>query len=123
MAAIGRFATGYVAILVIALYTVLSGMAAPMAAGSNGDTLAVICSGAVVNHAGDPSTPSPTPGTACDHCTLCSATPPPAATLDNILAGQLTPVKLLRVATPAPAVPRADAAANPRQPQGPPSNA
>jgi len=124
MAAVGRFATGWVAILVIALYTVLSGMAAPLSAASHGDPFAILCSGAAIP--GDasgqaPGTPASTPSTACDHCTLCSAVPPPALTLDNILAGILTPAKRLRVETPAPVVPLPDAAANPRLPQGPPS--
>jgi len=122
MAAVGRFATGWVAILVIALYTVLSGMAAPLAAASHGDPFAILCSGAAVPGDASGQTPgTPTPSVACDHCTLCSAMPPPALTLDNILAGILTPAKRLRVEAPGPVVPAPDAAANPRQPQGPPS--
>lgn len=119
-----RRPASWVAILAIALHTVLWGLSTPFAVASTVDPFTVIChSGAPLATDQAPANPASLPGAACDHCSLCSAVAPPPLTLDNVLTGTLMPVKLLRIVPPRPALPRDDVAANPRLPQGPPSKA
>jgi hypothetical protein len=108
------------AILAIALHTVLWGALAPMAASAASvDPFSVIC------HSGS-STPAeqspqaPAPASACDHCTLCAAAAAPSDTVDNIVAGQLLPAKLLDVLRPATTAARDGVASTPHQARGPP---
>jgi len=108
-----------VAIYAIALHTILSGGAVPMAAASTLDPFSVIC------HSGsqapaEQSPEAPTPSSSCDHCTLCSTAAAPPLTLDRIAAGQLLPAKLLHVLRPAPATARDGLSSNHHQARGPP---
>jgi hypothetical protein len=116
---------GWLAIVAIALHTVLWGALAPMAAVASAvDPLSIICSSsphAAAQTEEAPTHPALKPTAACDHCSLCSATSPPAVAPDNVIAGQLTPSKRLLVVYPAPLIPRGDAVSNPKLSQGPPS--
>jgi hypothetical protein len=106
------------AILAIALHTVLAGVAMPAAA-STLDPFAVIChSGTQAPAEQTPEVPAPS--SSCDHCTLCGAAATPPLTLDRIAAGQLLPAKLLHVLLPAPATARDGLSSNPHQARGPP---
>ncbi len=118
----GRRIIGWLAIVAIAMHTVLWGVAAPMAAGATVDPLSVICHSAALSDATDQAPADQAPGhsQACDHCNLCSASAAPSATLDSIIAGQLTPAKLLQVLIPAAAGPRDGLASHPHQARGPP---
>ncbi len=111
------------AILAIALHTVAWGVVGTMAAGSAVDPFSVIChSGPQAAAPADqtPGTPPSSPASACDHCNLCSATPTPPSALDTVLAGILTPVKLLHVVPQAPVIARDAVASSPKLSQGPP---
>jgi hypothetical protein len=109
-----------VAILAIALNAMLWGIA-PMSAASSADPFSVIChSGPTQASDQAPADPTSVPSHGCDHCNLCSATPTPPSALDTVLAGILTPTKLLHVKPSAPAIPRDNIASNPRLSQGPP---
>ena len=114
---------GWLAIVAIALHTVLWGVAAPMASASTVDPFSIICSSAThaaaqIDQAPDGQVPAP--AAACDHCNLCAAAAAPSATLDSILAGQLQPAKLLQVLRPAVATAPDGVAHSPHQARGPP---
>ena len=110
---------GWLAILAVALHTVLWGVAAPMAAPF--DPFSVICqSGTLAPAEQTPAGPASMPSSACDHCTLCGAAAAPPVTLDRIAAGQLLPAKLLHVLRTAVSAPRDGVASNPYQARGPP---
>jgi hypothetical protein len=114
---------GWLAIVAIALHTVLWGVAAPVASASTVDPFSIICTSA--SHSADqndqsPSGQVPAPAAACDHCNLCSASAAPSASLDSIIAGQLQPAKLLQVLRPAITTVHDGVASNPRQARGPP---
>lgn len=114
----GRRVVGLIAVLAIALHAVLWG-AVPMASAATADPFSIIChsdSGALTEQS--PQAPAPTK--ACDHCTLCAAGTAPSDTVDNILAGQLLPAKLLDVLRPATAAARDGVASTPHQARGPP---
>jgi hypothetical protein len=112
---------GWLAIVAIALHTVLWG-AMPMASASTVDPFSIICSSAT--HAAQteqaPAGQVPAPAAACDHCNLCAASAAPSATLDNIIAGQLQPAKLLQVLRPAASAAQDGVASSPHQARGPP---
>ena len=112
---------GWLAIVAIALHTVLWG-AIPMASAATVDPFSVICSSAT--HAAVQADQSPgqvpTPASACDHCNLCGAAATPPLTLDSIVAGQFQPAKLLQVLRPAVSAPRDGLSSNPHQARGPP---
>jgi hypothetical protein len=108
-----------IAILAIALHTVLSGVAVPTAAASTLDPFSVIC------HSGtqaptDQAPGIPAPSSTCDHCTLCGTAAAPPVTLDRIVAGQLLPAKLLHVLRPVVSAARDGLSSNPHQARGPP---
>ena len=114
----GRLASA-IAIVAIALHTVLAGAAAPAAA-STLDPLSVICHNGTQTALGDQTPDSPAPSSTCDHCTLCGAAAAPPVSLDRIAAGQLLPVKLLQILTPAVSRARAGLTGSPHQARGPP---
>ena len=98
-----RRAVSFAAIYAIALHTILLGIA-PVPAGVPvaGDPFSIIChSDAQAGGAAEqtPGGPDVVPGHACDHCNLCSASPP--LVIDSVFAGQLAPVRLLQVLQPA----------------------
>lgn len=109
-----------VAIYVIALHTMLWGVASPFAATAN-DPFAVICH-STPQTAGDqsPQAPANAPAYACGHCSLCSATPPAPVALDSIVATQFIPARLLHVLRPQSTTSRDGIAANPNRARGPP---
>jgi hypothetical protein len=110
-----------VAILAIALNAMLWGVA-PMSAAPSADPFSVIChSGPAQASDQTPAGPASAPSQCCDHCNLCSAAPTPPSALDTVLAGILTPVKLLHVVPSALTIPRDTPASNPRLSQGPPT--
>lgn len=118
----GKGFIGWLAIVAIALHTVLWG-AVPMAAASTVDPFSVICSSATHAAAQTDQSPDgqvPQPASACDHCNLCGAAAAPSATLDNVIAGQLQPAKLLQVLRPAIAAAHDGVAHSPHQARGPP---
>lgn len=114
---------GWLAIVAIALHTVLWG-AMPMA--STVDPFSIICSSAThaaaqIDQLADQAPGQvPPPAAACDHCNLCGAAAAPTATLDSIIAGQLQPAKLLQVLRPAGAAAHDGIAYSPHQARGPP---
>jgi len=117
-----RRAVSFVAIVAIALHGVLLSLA-PLAAASAVDPLSVIC------HSGAQTTPSdeqaPTPDAAahgCGHCNLCSAAAVPPA-LDDVLAGQLVPGRLLQVLRPVSNATSVSLAGTPKLARGPPQTA
>jgi hypothetical protein len=107
---------GWLAVLAIALHTVLSGV--PMT--SSVDPFSVICHSGTQATTTDQTPATPVPSSTCDHCTLCGAAAAPPVTLDRIAAGQLLPAKLLHVLRPAVSAPRDGLASNPHQARGPP---
>jgi hypothetical protein len=109
------------AIYVIALHTILFGIATPLASTSEADPFTVIChSAGQAAVPGDQSPADRTPASACDHCNLCGASAAPSDTLDSVIAGRLTPAKLLQVLRPAAGATREDLASNPNRARGPP---
>jgi hypothetical protein len=113
---------GWLAIVAIALHTVLWG-AMPMASASTVDPFSIICSSATHAAAQIDQTPDsqvPAPAAACDHCNLCGAAAAPSATLDSILAGQLQPARLLQILRPATGATHDGVAYSPHQARGPP---
>lgn len=114
----GRRALGFIAILAIALHTVLSGGAGVTAASAS-DPFSVICHSGTQAPA-EQSPEAPLPSSSCDHCTLCGAAAAPPVTLDRIAAGQLLPAKRLHVLRPAVSAARDGVASNPHQARGPP---
>jgi hypothetical protein len=111
---------GFIAILAIALHTVLSSGAGVTAASASAfDPLSVICHSGTQAPA-EQSPEAPLPSSSCDHCTLCGAAGAPPLTLDRIAAGQLLPAKLLHVLRPAPAAARDGLSSNPHRARGPP---
>ena len=120
----GKGFVGWLAIVAIALHTVLWS-AMPMAAASTVDPFSVICSSGTHAAAQTDQTPDgqvPQPASACDHCNLCGAAAAPAATLDNIIAGQLQPARLLQVLRPAITAAHDGVAHSPHQARGPPQH-
>ena len=126
----GRRTLSLLAITAIALHTMLWGAATPLAAGPTVDPFTFICHSETFGEAfGEapaaapaeqtPAGPVSAPTHACDHCNLCSAMAPPE--LDTVLAGHLTPAKLLQVLRPATAAAHAGIAHNPNRARGPPS--
>lgn len=112
-----------VAIYAIALHAILWGAAVPLVARPTADPFSVIChSGAQAASPAEqaPASPVSAPAHACDHCNLCSTMAPPPA-LDTVLAGHLTPAKLLQVLRPATAATRDGIANNPNRARGPPA--
>jgi len=113
-----------VAIYAIAMHTILWG-AGPLPSSASVDPLFVVCHAVVPSSApGEqtPAGPDRTPTHACDHCNLCSAIAPPAA-LDEILAGQFVPARVLHVLSPSSAATIASLTATPKLARGPPQPA
>lgn len=110
------------AILAIALHTVLWAGAMPLAGGGV-DPFSVIChSNGGQSDAQAPDSPAQPASKACDHCSLC-ATTAASASPDVVLAGRLAPVRLLAVLTPA-SVPRHEGVrSDPKLARGPPQQA
>jgi hypothetical protein len=117
---------GWLAIVAIALHTVLWGampMVSNSASASTVDPFSVICSSA--SHAGVQTDQTqdgqvPAPASACDHCNLCGTAAAPSASLDSVLTGQLQPAKLLQVLRPVTAAAHDGVASSPHQARGPP---
>jgi hypothetical protein len=102
------------------VHTVLWAALAPLAASSAVDPFMVICH----SETSAPTEPTPAPSPllpahACDHCNLCS-TSPPLVTPDLILAARLEPVRTLQVLTPANIAIHDGVAADPKRARGPP---
>lgn len=121
-----RKIVGITAIYAIALNTILGVVMAPLPAAAGFDPFSVIChsgpDGAVEatpDAGGQPAKPSK----ACDHCTLCGTTPPPAAAVDNVVAGLLGPGTLMAVLRPADARSASNVVATSNLPRGPPLSA
>jgi hypothetical protein len=111
-----------VAIYAIALHAVLWAFAGPMAAASAADPFSVICHSVAPDAADDtqaPTLPGRAASYACDHCNLCSSVMPPPVP-DVVLAGRLTPVRVLDVLRPAELGPHDGRASDPKRAQGPP---
>lgn len=121
-----RRSVGYLAIFAIALHTILLAAVTPIAAANSVDPFSIIChSGAPAAEPADTTSKAPasTPSSACDHCNLCSATAASYDTLDDIVAGYLTPARLLQVLRPSDESGRYRVAGNPTQARGPPFTA
>ena len=110
---------GWLAILAIALHTVLWG-AVPMTQASAADPFSVICSSGSHAATSDQAPDVPAPASACDHCNLCGTAAAPSASLDNIVAEQLLPARLLQKLEPVAAEARDGVASTPHQARGPP---
>ena len=116
----GRRVLSVVAIYAIALHTIFWA-AGPMLAGPSAEPFSVICHSEAPSPSDQaPSDPGSTPSQVCDHCNLCSATPVPPVDFDSVLAGILTPVKLLHVLAPAPTAAYDGITDNPNRTRGPP---
>jgi len=116
-----RRAVSFVAIVAIALHSILLSLAPPAAASAT-DPFSVIChSVAQAGAPGDetPGSPDLAPGHACEHCNLCSAAAMPPAP-DVALNVSLGPAPVLRLLRPVSARARADIASNPGLARGPP---
>jgi hypothetical protein len=116
-------ALSVVAIYTIALHAVLWAFAGSFANAAPGvDPFTVICHSVAPDETADTQTPAVPvhgPSHACDHCNLCgSVTPPPVP--DVVLAGRLTPVRVLDVLRPADLGPHEGRAADPKLARGPP---
>jgi len=110
-----------VAILAIALHGVLMSVAPPAAASAT-DPFSVICHSVPQPTSSDDQSPA-SPDNAihgCDHCNLCSAAATPVA-LDDILAGQLVPARLLQVLRPVSTAATISLATTPKLARGPPA--
>jgi hypothetical protein len=111
-----------VAIYAIALHAVLWAFGGLMATASAGDPFSVICHSVAPDAADDtqtPALPGHGPSQACDHCNLCSSvTPPPVP--DVVLAGRMTPVRVLDVLLPADLGAHDGRASDPKRARGPP---
>ena len=109
-----------VAIYAVALHVILLGLAPIAANGEIVNPFSVICHSAGAAAAGDeaPGKPDLIPGHACEHCTLCSAAPPPEPAVVPI--GHLLPTRLLQVLRPASHTPSAGIAFSPHLARGPP---
>lgn len=112
-----------VAIVAIALHTLLWAFAVPVAAATGSlDPFSVICHvGTDATAAADRDQGAPTskPSAACDHCNLCTATPT-AATPDVVVSGRLLPERVLAVLSPASVERREGVASDPKLARGPP---
>lgn len=114
------------AILAIALHTMLWTMAASLTAASAGfDPFSVIChSGSVSSEADDQNAgqPASKPTSACDHCNLCSAAEPASAP-DVVILGRLIPERVLALLSPSSVSRRDGVTSNPKLARGPPQQA
>jgi len=115
-----RQAIGLVAIFAIALHGLLLGLA-PLAAAAN-DPFTIICHSAPQPAPGQDQTPAgPDIGLhGCDHCNLCSAAATPVA-VDDVVAGQLRPARLLQVLRPISTAATTSLATTPKLARGPPA--
>jgi len=108
------------AIYAIALHVVLLGFAPISANAGNVDPFTVICH----SPAGEPGDEAPVksglvPGSACEHCNLCSAVAAPPAP-DVAVAIELAPALVLNVLAPVSAAPRTGTTSDPKLARGPP---
>jgi hypothetical protein len=105
----------------VAMHGALLGLA-PLAATAAGDPLSVICHSTAPAQTGHEQAPANADGApqGCEHCNLCGAAAPPPA-LDDVVAGQLVPARVLQILQPVSAVATAGLAANPKLAQGPPA--
>jgi hypothetical protein len=94
---------------------------APLAAEAAADPFTVICHSGAPAPSGDDQAPARPDIAAhgCDHCNLCSAAAAPSA-LDDVLAGQLLPARLLNVLRPVSTAATISLAATPKLARGPP---
>ena len=118
-----RQVVSLVAIYAVALHAIFFGVA-PVFAGraAASDPFAIICHGdalLVAPAEQAPGRPDIIPGHACDHCNLCSVSASPV--LISVLAGQLTPMRLLQVLQPASTAVRSQLAITPHLARGPPN--
>jgi hypothetical protein len=116
----GKRGISVLAIYAIALHAILWSAAAPQIAASPLDPFSVICH-SEASAPGDqrPSEPASAPTHACDHCTLCAANATPA-TLTPVLAGQLSPARLLQILQPVSAALGGHLMTTPNFARGPP---
>ena len=115
-----RQCLGAVAIVAIALHGLLLSLA-PLAASAAADPFSVICHSMPQTPGEDQSPANFDIGAhGCEHCNLCSAAAAPGA-LDQVLAGDLAPARLLHVLRPTSADTRPGLAASPNRARGPPT--
>jgi len=116
-----RRAVGFVAILATALHCLLLSLV-PLAAAAANDPFTVICHSVPQSTSGQEQTPAgPDIGLhGCDHCNLCSAAATPVA-VDDVLAGQLRPGRLLQVLWPVSTAATISLATTPKLARGPPT--
>jgi hypothetical protein len=116
-------ALSVVAMYVIALHAVLWAFAGSFVHAAPGvDPFTVICHGVAPDAAGDtrtPALPGHLPSSACDHCNLCSAVPPPPVP-DVVLLGRMAPVRILDVLRPAELGQHDGRTSDPKLARGPP---
>jgi len=115
-----RQAVGFLAIIAVALHAILSGIG-PFLAQPATDPFSIICHAASSEAPAQqgPANPNDAPTQACDHCTLCNATAPPAV-LDDVLAGQLVPTSVFELLRPASSFERISRTATIKLARGPP---
>jgi len=114
-----RRAVGLVAIFAIALHGLLLGLA-PLAAAAT-DPFTIICHAPQSTSGQDQTPAGPDTGFhGCDHCNLCSAAAAPVA-VDDVLAGQLIPARLLQVLRPVSTAATISLATTPKLARGPPA--
>lgn len=110
------------AVFAVALHTMLSAVAVPIAAAGTIDPFSVIChSGGATDGAPDQTSGAPVskPTSVCDHCNLCSATGTPS-TPDVVLLGRLLPERVLTLLSPSSAPRRDGVTSSPKLARGPP---
>jgi hypothetical protein len=110
-----------VAVIAIALHTVLWAAVTPLTAAPAVDPFTVICHSETSTPAEQTPVRGPlAPAHACDHCNLCSAAAPPLAP-DTAMTVRFEPVRTLRVLHPANIARHNDVAADPKLARGPPA--
>ena len=117
-----RQVPGMVAIIVIAMHTVLWGGTATSPAAAAVDPFSVVCHSSGDANAAPgqaPSSPASAPSHACDHCNLCGPTAPLAASPPAVVL-QLLPNRRSHALEPAPGIPRGGIALALKGARGPP---
>lgn len=116
-----RYFLSVVAVIAVAMHTMLWAALAPLATSPIVDPFAIICHSETSAPAEQAPAPAPlTPAHACDHCNLCSAATPPLVP-DTVLAVRFEPVRTLQVLRPINIARHSDVAADPKLARGPPA--
>jgi hypothetical protein len=110
-----------VAVIAIALHTVLWAAVTPLTAAPAVDPFTVICHSETSTPAEQTPVHGPlAPAQACDPCNLCNAAAPPLAP-DTAMTVRFEPVRTLRVLHPGNIARHNDVAADPKLARGPPA--